>query len=69
MELEPKKSEESLKRIGRVVGPLAEVTSNFDQNVLKTGNDGIGHHQQTAVDKDRDMIVNELLNRADRCIY
>ena len=59
------KSEESLKRIGRVVGPLAEVMSNFDQNVLKTGNDGIGHHKQAAADKDRDMIVNELLNRAD----
>ena len=60
-----KKSEESLKRIGRVVGPLAEVMSNFDQNVLKTGNDGIGHHKRAAADKDRDMIVNELLNRAD----
>ena len=60
-----KKSEESLKRIGRVVGPLAEVMSNFDQNVLKTGKDGIGHHKRAAADKDRDMIVNELLNRAD----
>ena len=36
-----RKSEESLKRIGRVVGPLM---SKFDKNVLKR-TDSIGHHK------------------------
>ena len=53
----------SFKRIGRVVGPLAIVLSNFDKNVLKS-TDSIGYHKRASAKKGQDLIIKELLNRA-----
>ena len=59
-----KKGDESLKRIGRVVGPLAKVMSNFDKSVLKNTNASKGHHKCASAKKDQEKVINEMLNRA-----
>ena len=60
-----KKRKEALTRIGKAVGPLASVTSNFDENVLKPTNKHLaGQHKRASVFKDQQIIINELLNHA-----
>ena len=63
-----KKRNETITRIGKALGPLAEVTANFDQNVLKpTKHHTAGHHRYASAKKDQNKIINELLNHA--CIF
>lgn len=63
-----KKTKESVVRIGKALGPLAEVTTNFDKSVLKPSNDHVpGHHKYAAATKDQSMVINELLNHA--CVF
>ena len=63
-----KKRKESITRIGKALGPLAEVTRNFDQNVLRPTHDHTpGHHKYASVNKDLDKLIDELLNRA--CVF
>ena len=63
-----KKEKESITRIGKALGPLAEVMANFDKNILKPTNDHIaGRHKYASVTRDQNMIVNELLNHA--CVF
>ena len=60
-----KKRKEALTRIGKAVGPLASVTSNFNENVLKPTNKHLaGQHKCASVFKDQQIIINELLNHA-----
>ena len=50
-----KKRTEALTRIGKAVGPLASVTSNFDENVLKPTNKHLaGQRKRVSV------FINEL---------
>lgn len=63
-----KKRIEAIRRIGKASGPLAEVTSNFDENLLTPTNDHVaGRHRLASVTRDQDMVVNELLNHA--CVF
>ena len=60
-----KKRKESVVRIGKTLGQLAEVTTNFDKSVLKPSNDHVlGHHKCAAATKDQIMVINKLLNHA-----
>ena len=43
-----KKRKEALTRIGKAVGPLASVTSNFDENVLKPTNKHLAGQRKRA---------------------
>ena len=56
------KTKESITRIGKAIGPLAEVTSNFDRDVLTLSNNG--HHKVASAKKDNSTVINELLNHA-----
>lgn len=48
------KTEESIIRIGKALGPLAEVTANYDRNVLNPSNRlSTGRHKRAAVEKDQ----------------
>lgn len=63
-----KKRKETITRIGKALGPLAEVTSNFDENVLKPTHEHVaGHHKRASATKDQAMVVNELLNHS--CVF
>lgn len=63
-----KKRKESMTRIGKALGPLAEVTANFDQNILKPNKDHtVGHHKYASAEKDQDKVINELLNHV--CVF
>ena len=65
---EQRKKKESIIRIGKAVGPLAAVTSNFDRNVLKPTNKHLaGHHKRESISKDQETIVNELLKHT--CMF
>ena len=56
------KTKESITRIGKAIGPLAEVTSNFDRDVLTSSNNG--QHKVASAKKDNNIVINELLNHA-----
>ena len=51
---------ESITRIGKVIGLLAEVTSNFDRDILTVSNSG--HHKVASAKTI--IVINELLNHA-----
>ena len=63
-----RKRKEAITRIGKAVGPVAAVTSNFDENVLKPTNKHLaGHHKCASDSRDQEMIISELLNHA--CVF
>ena len=63
-----KKRKESITRIGKALGPLAQVTANFDKDVLRPTHDHkAGHHKYAPASKDLDTLINELLNHA--CVF
>ena len=56
------KTPNSIQRIGKCVGVLKSVADKFDE---ETGlNENKGHHTVTSTNKDRDMIIDELLSHS-----
>ena len=56
------KSPKDIQRIGKCIGVLKSVADNFDE---QTGmNESKGYHTVASVDKDRDVIINELLSHS-----
>ena len=56
------KSPKAIQRIGKCISVLKSVADNFDE---QTGmNESKGYHTVASVDKDRDVIINELLSHS-----
>ena len=62
-----KKRKESITRIGKALGPLGEVTANFDQNVLKpTKDDTVRHHKYALAKK---IMTNSSMNNLTMHVF
>lgn len=60
------KTEKSITRIGKAIGPLTMITSNYDRNVI--GNVAKSSRRIVAsAEKDRELIINKLNGRA--CVF
>ena len=57
------KTEKSIVRIGKAIGPLMSVTSNYDHSVLGKESKS-SKHKVPSSEKDRRLIMNELMGRA-----
>ena len=57
------KTKKSITRIGKAIGPLMDITSNYDQSVLNKVRKS-NRHKVEAVEKDKRIVMNELMGRA-----
>ena len=57
------KTEKSIVRIGKAIGPLMSVTSNYDQSVLGKESKS-SKHKVPSSEMDRRLIMNELMGHA-----
>ena len=57
------KTEKSITRIGKAIGPLMSITSNYDSSVLSKETKS-SRRKVASSEKDRKMIMNELMGRA-----
>ena len=60
------KTEKSITRIGKAIGPLTTITSNFDQNVIGKMCKS-SRRVVPSADKDKELIITELTGRA--CVF